>query len=121
MLVYQTNGTKSWRTVVFAVLTIRIAILLLFPAKATFVLLGVNNFCEFYPLLHGIQTTATASSHASQLVPQTNNILVGYEWAAAFVLTSMGQEIFETVPLHSSYLEPSVYECEQMLAPFTRF
>jgi hypothetical protein len=98
----------------------------------------IHDRCTCYAAsLHYTASLATTTA-SSQLVPQTNNILVGYEWAAPLVPTSTpwypfesvliqppttrsGQEISGTVPLHNSYHpEPRVYEREQKPSPLSR-
>jgi hypothetical protein len=98
----------------------------------------IHDRCTCYAAsLHYTAPLATTTA-SSQLVPQTNNILVGYEWAAPLVPTSTpwypfesvliqppttrsGQETSGTVPLHNSYYpEPRVYEREQKPAPPSR-
>ena len=98
----------------------------------------IHDRCTCYAAsLHYTASLATTTA-SSQLVPQTNNILVGYEWAAPLTPTSTpwypfesvliqpptsrsGQEISGTVPLHDSYhSEPRVYEREQKPAPPSR-
>ncbi|KAN0124190.1 hypothetical protein V8E52_001839 [Russula decolorans] len=98
----------------------------------------IHDRCTCYAAsLHYTASLATTTA-SSQLVPQTNNILVGYECAAPLVPTSTpwypfesvliqpptlcsGQEISGTVPLHDSYHpEPRVYEREQKPAPPSR-
>jgi len=99
----------------------------------------IHDRCTCYAAsLHYTASLATTTA-SSQLVPQTNNILVGYEWAAPLVPTStpwypsesvliqpptttrLGQEISGTVPLHNSYHpEPRIYEHEQKSVPLSR-
>lgn len=98
----------------------------------------IHDRCTCYAAsLHYTASLATTTT-SSQLLPQTNNILVGYEWAAPMVPTSTpwypfesvliqpptsrsGQEISGTVPLHNPYHpEPRVYEREQKPAPPSR-
>jgi hypothetical protein len=91
-----------------------------------------NSSCYAASLHYMASLTTTASL---QLVPQTDNILVGYEWASPLVPTStpwypfeseliqfptshLGQESSGTVPLHNPYHpEPRAYEREQKPAP----
>jgi hypothetical protein len=98
----------------------------------------IHDRCTCYAAsLHYTASLATTTA-SSQLVPQTNNILVGYEWATPLVPTPTpwypfesvliqpptsrsGQEFSGTVPLHDSYHpEPRVYEREQKPAPPSR-
>lgn len=98
----------------------------------------IHDRCTCYAAsLHYTAPLATTTA-SSQLVPPTNNILVGYEWAAPLAPTSTpwypfesvliqpptsvsGHEISGTVPLHDSYYpEPRVYERERKPAPPSR-
>ena len=97
----------------------------------------IHDRCTCYAAsLQGLHYTAslTTSTGSSQL-PQSNNIFVGYEWAAPLVSTPAAWYPLESViiqpstsysggnshgamPLHNSYCpEPLVYEREQKLAP----
>ncbi|KAI0278558.1 hypothetical protein BGY98DRAFT_973348 [Russula aff. rugulosa BPL654] len=89
----------------------------------------IHDRCTCYAA--SLHYTASLTTASSQLVPQTSNILVGYEWAAPLVPTSTpwypfesvliqsptsrsGQEFSGSVPLHNSYHpEHCVYEREQ--------
>lgn len=98
----------------------------------------IHDRCTCYAASLHYTASLSSTTASSQLVPQTNNILVGYEWAAPLVPTSTpwypfesvliqppasrsGQEISGTVPFHDSYHpEPGVYEREQKPAPPSR-
>src|ERR1700679_3508544 len=93
----------------------------------------IHDRCTCYAAsLHYTASLATTTA-SSQLIPPTNNILVGYEWAAPLVPTSTpwypfesiliqppmsrsGHKVSGTVPLHDSY-HPDVYERERKPAP----
>lgn len=95
----------------------------------------IHDRCTCYAASLNYTASLATSTASSQLAPQTNNILVGYEWAAPLASTSSpwypfesvliqpptsrsGQEMFGTMPLHNS--EPRVYEREQKPAPTSR-
>jgi hypothetical protein len=99
---------------------------------------SIHDRCTCYAAFPNYTASLATTTASSQLVPQTNNILVGYEWAAPLVPNSTpwypfesvliqpptsgsGQEISGTVPVHNSYHpEPRVYEREQKPAPPSR-
>lgn len=99
----------------------------------------IHDRCTCYAASLHYTASLTTTTASSQPVPQTNNILVGYEWAAPLVPTSTpswypfesvliqpptlrsGQEISGPLPLHNSYHpESRVYEREQKPTPPSR-
>ena len=98
----------------------------------------IHDRCTCYAASLHYTGSLTTTNASSQLIPQTNNILVGYEWAAPLVPTSTpwypfesvliqpstscsGQEISGAMPLHSPYRpESRIYEREQKPAPPSR-
>ncbi len=95
----------------------------------------IHDRCTCYAASLHCAASLTTTTASSQLVPQTNNILVGYEWAPPFNTTTMpwypfesvliqppmprsGQEISGTVAFHNSHHpEPRVDEREQKPFP----
>ena len=98
----------------------------------------IHDRCTCYAASLHYTASLTTSTGSSQLVPQANNIFVGYEWGAPLVPTSSAWYPFEsvliqpptshsagntheTMSLHNPYHpEPRVYEREQKLASPSR-
>ena len=93
-----------------------------------------HDRCTCYSTSLHYTASLSTSTGSSQLIPQANNIFVGYEWAAPMVPTSaawypLDSVILQpptshsegnmsgTMPLHGSYYpEHRVYEREQKMA-----